>query len=180
MKLFLHSWIGDIQFFKAFPPIIIGNVRYKLKGHDQRKILKILKEGDILLRKYDSYLTGLLVPGNYSHVGLYVGNDTIIHSVTKYGVSEEDILTYLRADHIEILRVEKYDLDEIIKVINTAKRQLGVDYDYTFEGHDDSRFYCSELIRYCYKDYPNVNIPTDEKLSPDGLLKGKFISIFRI
>ena len=152
--------IGDIKIFKT-PMFVIYDNRpfdYNLRGRDIRQMEDLLKPGDIVLRGYDHYLDGYLIPGKYSHSGIYVGDHNIIHAIAE-GVCEVDVIDFLQCDRACIMRPNKGQK----KAIARAKKWIGTEYDFKFNSSDSSAFYCHELCACCYKDtidvtafYPNV------------------------
>lgn len=68
-----------------------------------RRVLSLVKPGDVLLRRYDGYVDNAFIDGKYSHAGIYVGNDMIIHAINPI-VSEIDVIDFCRCDNICILR----------------------------------------------------------------------------
>lgn len=53
---------------------------YRIKGDDMRRAMNELQPGDILVRGFENYVDGYFIPGEFSHVGLYLGKvdaDTI-------------------------------------------------------------------------------------------------------
>lgn len=142
--------IGDIKVYPLRPLFFIYNPEeydYKVRGYDIRQIMKIIKPGDILLRRYEHYLDSALIPGKYSHSGIYVGNHTIIHAVAE-GVREIDIIDYCLSDGLLLLRPKK----GIKKAVKRAKDSLGCCYDFKFNSSDSSAFYCHELTAHCYRE----------------------------
>lgn len=155
---------GNIQFFpQPFFCLLWGNSHYKVKGPEMRKVIDELQEGDIIMRRYDRYVSGWFIPGFWTHTGIVVSEKTIIHAMTK-GVIEEDVMTYLRADHIEVLRVSNKKF--ISNAISKAKDSLGKEYDFLFDSTDDERMYCTELVKVCYpkifSSMEGKSIPPDE------------------
>lgn len=69
----------------------------------------MLEPGDVILRGFDNYLDGYFIddPHGYSHGAIYVGKEKIIHAVVE-GVSEINVLDFMRCDRICILRPIKY------------------------------------------------------------------------
>jgi uncharacterized protein YycO len=156
--------------FIAYNPTL-----HKIKGHEVRKILNVLKKGDLMVRRWDGYLNTILTPGFWAHAGLYAGDNKAIHAVGE-GVKEEDILTFCRADSLAVLRVKDGDPD---KAVDTARKYLGHEYDYEFEGNDD-QFYCSELCDVCYEhtfqdDYEDV--AGNRVLAPGGIRKSDKVEL---
>lgn len=189
IKAKLIGWFGDIQIFKYPFFIIIGHTAYKIKGQHQRDIINILKPGDVLLRRYDSYISGLMIPGYFTHAAIYVGDNQTIHLVGS-GICKEDILTFSRCDNIEVLRFK--DQLTVYKAIEKAYEQFskgikhnheqlskGVKYDYDFDTHNSNRFYCTEFIDFCF-NYPIRGIIDHKNILPDDfLLSDKFDVVYR-
>jgi hypothetical protein len=147
VKKFIISWFADIRFYNL-GLILWGDSHYKIKGWHMRKVLDIVQPGDIFLRKYDNYLGSVLIKGFWSHAAIYTGNDTVVHMMGG-GITSEDILTFLRADHIMILRSkDRYMASRIAERANIlAERQI--EYDYDFDLKDTSSFYCTEFVDVC-------------------------------
>lgn len=141
--------IGDIKVYKTPCFILYNNEEfdYKVRGYMIREIEEKIEPGDIILRKYCHYLDGFLIPGDYSHSGIYVGNNNVIHAIAE-GVIETDIIDYCQADAILVLRPIKGQ-DEAIAF---AKQTIGSPYDFKFNSEDSSEFYCHEFTQACYKN----------------------------
>lgn len=173
MKAFFAKWLikifGDIQFLPTPMFLILwGSTHYKIKGDESRHILNTLRPGDVLLRRYDRYVSGWFIPGYYTHAAIAKNRQTIIHATT-HGVVEEDILTFIRADHIVILRYQEDDL--VAKsAANLCETFLGQDYDFTFVSGDKKKLFCTELIKFCY---PGVLDQLEGTINPDQLINTK-------
>jgi uncharacterized protein YycO len=153
MLKYLSNIFKSMQLFPYPFFVVWGSTKYKVKGHHAREILNNLCIGDVLVRKYDHYITPWFIPGTWKHVGIYVGGNKVIHATIE-GVIEEDILTYLRCDRIGILRVDRKHRSKVEKEVpEKAKKFLGLDYDFHFNTHDNKQLYCTELIKECYDDY---------------------------
>ena len=176
-KMFLH-FIADIRvYWGGF--VIWGSSAYKVKGPDMRKILDVIKPGDVLLRVYRHYIGSVMVPGYWSHAALYAGEiegkpDRVIHMLGA-GICNEDLLTFMRCDGVVVLRCKKPDL--IVPAIAKAKAYLeaGTDYDYGFI-RGDVQLYCSELIYQIY-DKP-AEITYKNYILPDDLLCDLFEIVY--
>ena len=144
--------IGNIKIFKT-PCFIIydpNEYDYKIRGHVIRKLESgILKPGDIILRKYDHYLDGFFIPGEYSHSSIYMGNGLVMHAVAE-GVKEIDLIDFCQCDGLKILRCNNKDVD-INEVLSLAEINKDKPYDFKFDSNDSSSFYCHEFTRACYK-----------------------------
>lgn len=125
------TFFGDIKIYPHPMFIVYDPGSYRIKGPELRKILDLLKPGDILLRGYDNYLDGKFIGGTFSHAAFYYGEATdqkdrplaranasvegesdcftpgqqmVVHSMAE-GVFMEDILTFARCDKLAILRL---------------------------------------------------------------------------
>ena len=139
--------LGNIKIFST-PCFLIydpNEFDYKIRGEAIREIEKQLKPGDIILRKYDHYLDGYLIPGKYSHASIYIGNSKLIHAVAE-GVKEIDLIDFCQCDNICILR----PLEDPTYAITNAILYKGKPYDFYFNAKDSKEFYCHELVAKCY------------------------------
>lgn len=144
--------IGDIKVYKTPCYILYDNREfdYKLRGKDIRDMDNILQPGDVVLRGYEHYLDGFLIPSKYSHAGIYVGDHTIIHAISE-GVKTIDVIDFIQCDRLCVLRPKSgQDL-----ATDYAKYHLGSKYDFRFNTEDSSEFYCFELVA---KAYTKLNI----------------------
>ena len=147
------EYFGRVKVSKYPPFIYIAPKTYALKGIHYYEVIQDLKPGDIVLRGFDDYLDGLFIPGNYSHAGLYVGKmgigiRQVVHAMTP-DVQYTDIVTFMRAERIAIVRPNVSEDDKILaikKIIANIGKPY--DYDFIFEENEvaDTRFSCSELI----------------------------------
>ena len=148
MKSKFLQVFGDIKVFR-FPLFLVYDPDdYGVSGNDTRDIIKIIKPGDLILRKYKHYLDGYFIPGKYSHTGIYVGGGKIIHAVAE-GVSYTDIIEFTRCDHIAILRPASGQKAAIEKAKQFVKD--GIPYDFDFKEGNKS-LYCHELGAACYSN----------------------------
>ena len=130
---------------------------YDIHGQDIRDIIKIIKPGDIVLRKYNHYLDSIFIPGEYSHSGIYIGKNKIVHAIAE-GVQEIDVIDFFQCDKACVLRPKK----GIKKALQRVKKWIGKNYDFKFNSSDSSAFYCHELTATAYKElnieafYPSI------------------------
>jgi uncharacterized protein YycO len=173
MSLHLPDWLirltGDIYLSTRPMFLMYKPKQHRVTGDEIRALLMVLEPGDILLRKWNGYLNAILTGGNYSHAGMYVGNNTVIHA-NEHGVIEEDILTFCRADSICVLSVKNGDTENAIKIVRSA---LGTLYDYDFKP-ENKKYYCTELVSVSYTnvffdDYKTV--AGNNVLLPDAIRK---------
>jgi hypothetical protein len=139
------SIFGDIKIFPWPAWILYQPETYLVKGIQKRHAMKILKSGDIVMRKYVRYLDGYFIQGAYSHSGIYIGSGKVIHAIAE-GVQIIDILDFLECDAFCIVRPNK----GARRAVSFAKHQLNKPYDFNFDT-DDTRFYCHELTAKAYE-----------------------------
>jgi hypothetical protein len=173
------KFFGDIKVFK-FPMFLLYDPgSYKVKGDDIRQVIKTVQPGDILLRGYVNYLDGYVIPGFFSHAGLYVGQvnqsdsaglkpdqlddfkageQMVVHSMAE-GVFMEDVINFCRCDYMMILRrnltVEneesrKTTFSDVYKI---ALSDLGRAYDFKFDFNEFNKLSCTELVFDCCKGF---------------------------
>ena len=171
MKKLLYTFLakfltifGDIKIFKWPLFIVYDPVTFKLSGTQMLEALDTLQPGDVILRGYDMYADGKLIPGDYSHGAIYVGDDIVIHAVAS-GVSKIDPISFFMCDRICILRPKSGKKQAIAK----AKKleATNVPYDFAYQ-RGASALYCFELCAECY---PKLKIKTKVAKSFFGLLK---------
>jgi hypothetical protein len=116
-----------------------------------REVLDLIRPGDIVVNRKDHYVSNMFIKGDFSHAGLYVGRNDVIHVMSR-GIRKEDILVFLRADAFALIR--PLDQSKTESAITKAhdKFRKGVLYDYDFDKDCPEEFYCSEFTDYCY-DY---------------------------
>lgn len=162
------GWFGNIQIFKYPFFILFGHNAYKIKGTHQREILGIVQPGDVLLRRYDHYISGLMIPGYYTHAAIYAGDDQIIH-VLGDGMCKEDILTFLRCDNTVVLRYKDQSITETVVKLAYKQLENKIEYDYDFDTDSPEKFYCTEFVDFCF-GYPIKEAITHDHILPDDFL----------
>ena len=183
-KWILHSRLQDLQVFPYFPFFATGPTSYGLKGKDMREILDTLKPMDVLLRRYNHYITSLAVPGYWGHCGIYTGDNNVVHASSREGVHKEDILSFMRADEMLILRAPYLSQEEVERVSYRLELIQGRPYDYIMEFGDDERFSCTELVKFAFKDSPRIMIQTRSSglykgtILPDDLIETKLQCVY--
>lgn len=175
IKKSLIKFFADIRLYKG-GLILFGDSHYKMKGENVRRIINALREGDVLLRRYDHYLGGMLTPGFWTHAGIYVGENSVIHMLAD-GITKDDILTFCRTDHVGVLRAEG---DDYLKYHAVKKALMlydeKVDYDYDFKS-DNVDLYCTELVWTCYAEHESIIF--DKYILPDDLMCDLFRLIIK-
>jgi hypothetical protein len=173
MKIYNNviKFFGHLKFaITLFPGIVYKPKGYKVKGRLTQLVMDNLKPGDILIRGYDDFISSRLI-GKWSHTGLYVGEDTIIHAVGD-GVIEENIIDFCRTDRISVQRPYMLNEEEINKAIETAEKLLGTGYDFSFDFNDPSEYSCTELIYKCFEHVKDkLEMKKKEKKFLFGIIK---------
>ena len=174
------SVIGDMQCFGWKHPLWFAwSPRgYQLKGEDYRIVKKLIQPGDILLQRYEAWIDKIFIPGFFNHAGIYIGGEKeqVVHAISE-GVLVEDIINFMRTDHLIVLRTNKEFAD---KAIEKALSIIGSEYDFSFDFTNSRRFSCTEVIDFCFpgllerKKY--FGRPT---VTPDSIAENKnFTKIF--
>jgi uncharacterized protein YycO len=176
---FLIKLTGDIYLHKFPFWCLYKPSHHKVKGYEVRKVLKTLKTGDILLRRYNGYLNTLFTPGFWGHAGLYAGKDQVIHAVGK-GVITEDILDFCRTDSVAVLRVKNVKSSDINKALVLARKYAKEHIQYDFQFKDENgKVYCTELVNECYNDLFNKDYANqfgNNVLTPDGIFNSQRVT----
>ena len=174
VKNALISWFSDIRVYIG-GVILFGSSSYEIKGPHTRQVLNVLEPGDVLLRRYNHYLGSVLIPGYWSHAAIYVGDNKVVHMLGG-GITDEDILTFLRCDNVMVIRCE--DSTKVAAAVKEAFNYLhkDIEYDYEFNFNDIKAMSCTELIDVCYGHPEYKNKPINKLILPDDLLE----SIFKV
>lgn len=149
----VFTFIGDIKVHGWKRPLwfTINARGYQIKGEHYRIFSKLIQPGDIILRRYNDYLDSYLIPGFWNHTGIYTGEinenpEQVVHSISE-GVLQEDLLNFIRTDHLVILRPTE---EQKAEAIEKALKIVGKEYDFGFDFKDSVRFSCTELVSFCY------------------------------
>lgn len=150
----IFRFIGDVKWAGILHPFwfIINGTSFHLKGKHYRDLDSVIEPGDIIIRRFEGYIDKWLIPGWWNHAGIYVGkvngkDHQVIHAISD-GVVVDDLIDFMRTDHMIVLRAPKEKIEE---AIDKAKQAIGSDYDFAFDFNETLRFSCTELISHCYK-----------------------------
>ncbi len=153
LKKWVFRFIGDVKWAGVFHPFwfVINATTFRLKGKHYRDLNEIIQPGDIIIRRFEGYVDKFLIPGWWNHAGLYVGevdgkDHKVIHAISD-GVVVDDLIDFMRTDHMIVLRAEDWRQGDAIK---RAKDAIGSDYDFAFNFNETLRFSCTELISHCF------------------------------
>ena len=145
------TWIGDLM-VATKPP--------KTKAEQIIRMQQIIQTGDIICRKYTYYLDYYLIAGTYSHSGIVINKDEIVHSIAE-GVQFIHPIDFVKdTDGFIILRPRyKEDADKR-KAIDKAIEHLNNKVEYDFLFNDPAKLYCHELSASCLLAGGIAVIPT--------------------
>lgn len=121
-------------------------------GEHLLKLMRSVRPGDIIMRGWRHYLNGFFIPGEYSHGGVCLGEDMVMHAVSA-GVVKCNILDFAMADRVCVLRPSRGQEDAVRKAIEFMESKTPYDYKMT-EGQE--ALYCFELCAECYKDSTEI------------------------
>jgi len=156
LQKYIFRFIGDIKWAGILHPFwfTINAVTFGLKGKHYRDLEQLIQPGDILIRRFEGYIDKWLIPGWWNHAGMYVGeiddkDHKVVHAISD-GVIVDDLIDFMRTDHMIVLRAPEGKQEEALL---RAKSAIGKQYDFAFNFKETLRFSCTELIDYCY---PNI------------------------
>jgi cell wall-associated NlpC family hydrolase len=149
--------IGHIEFHWSPIPFLKIARGFDIRGPQQRAIMDLVRPGDVLLGRFNRHLTAALIPGDWDHVGVYVGKGMVAH-VTGIGWRLIDILEFLERDAVAVLRLgtvaltqEQWDtVREEVVWLAKAPENIHIEYDYDVDFETDHRLSCSEFMRNLY------------------------------
>ncbi len=174
IKSKVEEFVAGIEIIPYPMFVILKSHPYEVNGPLLRKLLNNIQPGDILLRRFKYYISHWFIPGYYTHAGLYVGSNEMIHMLGD-GITKEDILTFARCDEIKLLRFhDSNDSNKhiVLRAIADAYKYYSKDVQYDFDFKPkNSKFYCTELIDTCFEGNIKYKSKLNEKyISPDDMM----------
>lgn len=149
----VFNFLGDLRWHGILHPLwfTINARQHLLEGYHCRLIEKLILPGDVLIRRCEGYVDKWLIPGWWTHAGIYYGDlgsrkHQVIHAMGE-GVVTDDLIDFMRTDHLIVLRPPKHCIDSCLQY---AKDQIGKEYDFDFNFDETNEFSCTELVGYCY------------------------------
>jgi len=137
------TWFGDIMLATS-PP--------KTKAEHIIKMQQLIEPGDVICRTYTYYLDSYFIPGEYTHSGLVVDKDTMIHSVAE-GVTKIHPIDFIKdTDGFVVLRPKYLDLTALQKALVKAQFHINNETQYDFLFSDPDKFYCHEFVCDCLRN----------------------------
>jgi hypothetical protein len=140
-----------LWFLRFFRPFIIAygswyvSFKKPLVGDEQLDIAEqVIKRGDFILTYKIGEATNLGIPGEYKHLGIYLGNGKVIEAVGS-GVRVVRLDGFLyRKDKFRITRDTLLSPSSINAMIDWLYKQEGQRYDMDLSP-ENGMFYCYEL-----------------------------------
>ena len=195
LKQGLLEGLGRIRIYDKPLWFVFNPTGYQIHARQIREALAVLKPGDVVVRKYNTYLSSYFIPGRFSHSGVYVGEQEadgmrigcVVHALGT-GVQMQDVIDFfMTCDEFAILRPQAKEADGsgtsgvaiAERACAIARSYIGTPYDYTFtvagdyankdevEKHTKS-VYCHELTRSCY---PDLDVPLIEPVLWNGMIR---------
>ena len=139
--------------------------RGRLTGRDEIRtaLQRKLRPFDIVFLSAPYKGTSLFIPGHFSHVGVWLGEESdwkgvnlplplysalasrrSFFHVDRAGARFSDVDEILDADRLTIMRLEEnFQIHEIMKRINALNTRK---YDFNFDGVDRTYLLCTELV----------------------------------
>ena len=153
-KRFL-TWVGDLM-VATEPP--------KTKAEQILQMTYIIEPGDIICRQYNYYLDSYLIPGSYSHSGIVLSKDEIVHSIAE-GVQFVHPIDFVKdTDGFIIVRPDYPTLGFRTKAIEKAIFHVNNKAQYDFLFDDPDKFYCHELTCDCLAEGDVIVTPSTFKM----------------
>ena len=144
---------SDSTWYRAKKEVILTftGVNYdphaaKLGPDAAKKMLEVLKPGDVILRRTDSTTSNWFIPGYWGHAALYAGDGKIVDAVT-HDVREVGLEKFCtEGDAVIVVRPKGLEPRQVAEAIAYARQQIGKPYDFDLDFEDESRFSCTELV----------------------------------
>jgi len=124
--------------------------KHRINGRHYYELKNIVESGGVFLTRSRWRFSNLLIPGRWTHAAIYVGENHVAEAVPE-GVRKMDLITFLLTkDYVSYYVPSFADQEARYKAADFAKDQLGLPYDYYFEGANKA-FYCIELVLDAYE-----------------------------
>lgn len=170
--------------FKQMFKFIIRFPGLPNNGTNPTKILKIatkLQLGDLIF-SHNPSLFSLLIPGDVTHVGVYIGGDDVAEMLPN-GFHYNTIWNFCRRNkRVIVCRCNDFNQVYVTRFINNINQFKFHKYDFSFN-FDVMELYCSEMV-YLADDKRVIKCSLEDNLgvgqkfiTPQGLLNASNISI---
>jgi cell wall-associated NlpC family hydrolase len=143
----LKRLILRISFIQWVLTSVIPKIRFSIKPPEMTggvfaEFNNILRPGDLVFSSDRSKLSSWLIPGDWDHVGVYIGNSEIVEAVQPV-VRITSVFDFCHSS--DVVGVARHPWLNLRYVINVARATIGRPYD-TFFDRGNEALYCSELI----------------------------------
>jgi hypothetical protein len=123
-----------------------------LTSNDLENAKEALMVGDLVFVGVRGEISQFFVRGVLSHVLIYTGKDTLIHSNLKYGVTQIQLKElFEKYDYLTVYRPSDVTACQIRQVIEFAKNAIGTAYDFRFLAENKDELYCTKLVYLAYQ-----------------------------
>lgn len=185
---FMQTKVYSDLVLKIIPFIRLSTYYTSMRGNQYHEGYKFLKPGVMLLTLDSKKLTTFLVPGDFTHAALCVGDCRSgdgfeIVEMTHHNFTHSTFFDLCKeSDRVVIVECPDWDEEYVKKVVAKALTFEGAVYDVEF-GLGVKALYCSELIyqadvekrlRVDLADLADLGRPY---ISPDGLYKAENLAI---
>ena len=143
MKEFIYNRYKQVMTF--FGDIMVAFEPPACKAKQILEMGPFLERGNVICRYYDYYLDSWFIPGMFTHSGIIVSPQEIIHSVAE-GVGIVHPIDFVKdTDGFIILSPNYPSYSDLQKACGRAYWHVThkTEYDFTFK--DPNKFYCHEF-----------------------------------
>ncbi len=145
-----------------------------------------LEPGDILFERGSGGCIpfNLLVPGEWTHSAMYIGNNKIVHSTNPVKISQISEWAYPHLSYVQVVRVRttpEIKQKAIEFALQQADKKAGFDWKWLTKDENGDTWYCSELIWAAYKKASNGEIDFDNSkknfngIAPDEIANSPLV-----
>lgn len=121
-----------------------------------KEIRLLLRPGDVIAKRCPYWGFGRLIPGYFTHLGIYVGEfsgkkDQVIET-RGFGTYPVDFSLFLRAG--SDIAVVRPNLPAAVcyDIVNKVEKFVGTPWDFWFDFSHTRRLVCSKLVYFVYKE----------------------------
>ncbi len=162
---------------------------------ERKRIVEMLRPGDILIEKTPFRLTDKFIPGYFGHIAIWLGTESDLRRLgiwdhelvrghqkaiskgravleaLRPGVTLNTFEHFIDVDDLALIRhrTVPHDDAQLREILLRGFLQIGKEYDFNFDVQTDLRIVCSELAYVVYRDetWPTSNSVGRTTISPD-------------